>query len=232
MIIIKTINEYSFFNCRGPDGAVIFYRKNVCNAKSDQEIACKIEERINQAVSRLQDCSYGTIAAIAAAMKNINTPQFVEYQKHLVKNTKELSQILSETYTILMGENMHFVVIDLHLSGINADQAEKVFNAANISCTKCYLPEDNSFNPYGIKLGMATLTTHKSHLSDEDFDKITKFIHKGNFTNLTRSRWCSITSIVESENNSISELLHLITFVKRVIWSFRALKRIENQFDS
>lgn len=201
MIIIKTINEYSFFNCRGPDGAVIFYRKNVCNAKSDQEIACKIEERINQAVSRLQDCSYGTIAAIAAAMKNINTPQFVEYQKHLVKNTKELSQILSETYTILMGENMHFVVIDLHLSGINADQAEKVFNAANISCTKCYLPEDNSFNPYGIKLGMATLTTHKSHLSDEDFDKITKFIHKGLF--IAREIYC----IAKDENKDFDEIL-------------------------
>lgn len=128
------------------------------------------------------------MVSIAAAMKDVSTPEFVEYQEFLMKNTEKLGKALRERhYNVILNKNMHFVVVDLCQTGINADLAAKVFDEINISCTTCYVPRDDDLL-HGIKFGMGPLTSRKDVWSNEEIDAIANFIDKGNFTNLTRSR--------------------------------------------
>lgn len=71
---------------RGPRAGVIFFRKGLktVNAKGEK-IMYDFESKINQAVfPGLQGGPHdNAIAAIATAMKQATTPEFVEYQKQV-----------------------------------------------------------------------------------------------------------------------------------------------------
>lgn len=71
---------------RGPRAGVIFFRKGVRSVKANgQKVMYDIESKINQSVfPGLQGGPHNhAIAAIATAMKQATTPEFVEYQKQV-----------------------------------------------------------------------------------------------------------------------------------------------------
>lgn len=111
---------------RGPRAGVIFFRKGVrsTNAKGDK-IMYDLESKINQAVfpglqglTQLSQCHNlniniilfvggphnNTIAAIATAMKQAKSPEFVSYAKQIVANAKRLSDGLqAKGYKVVTG---------------------------------------------------------------------------------------------------------------------------------
>lgn len=145
---------------RGPRAGVIFFRKGVrsCNAKGEP-ILYDFETKINQAVfPGLQGGPHNnTIAAIATAMKQAKTAEFVEYQKQIVANARRLSKGLQEKgYKVATGgTDVHMLLVDLRNVGVTGAKAEFILEEISIACNKNTVPGDKSaLNPSGIRLGI------------------------------------------------------------------------------
>ncbi|KYN33402.1 Serine hydroxymethyltransferase [Trachymyrmex septentrionalis] len=113
-------------------------------------------------------------------MKQVKTPEFLEYQKQIVINAKRLCAGLQERgYKISTnGTDIHLVLVDLRSSGITGSKAEKILEDISIACNKNTVPGDKSaFNPSGIRLGTPAVTTRG--LIEKDIDKVVDFIDRG-----------------------------------------------------
>ncbi|EGI70459.1 PREDICTED: serine hydroxymethyltransferase, cytosolic [Acromyrmex echinatior] len=168
---------------RGPRAGVIFFRKGVRSVTKDgKKIMYDIESKINQAVfPGLQGGPHNhAIAGIATAMKQVKTPEFLEYQKQIVINAKRLCTGLQERgYKISTnGTDVHMLLVDLRPSGITGSKAEKILEDISIACNKNTVPGDKSaLNPSGIRLGTPAVTTRG--LVEKDIDKVVDFIDRG-----------------------------------------------------
>lgn len=168
---------------RGPRAGVIFYRKGVRSVgKNGEKIMYDLESRINQAVfPGLQGGPHNhAIAGIATTMKQAKSPEFLEYQKQVVANAKQLcSGLQSRGYKISTdGTDVHMILVDLRSTGISGAKAEKILEEISIACNKNTVPGDKSaLNPSGIRLGTPALTTRG--LKEQDIDKVVAFIDKG-----------------------------------------------------
>jgi Serine hydroxymethyltransferase len=109
---------------RGPRGAMIFYRKGQRGTtKKGEPIMYDIGEKINFAVfPGLQGGPHNhTIAGLACALKQAQTPEFKEYQQQVVKNAKAMGDaMLARGYDLVSGgtEN-HIVLADLRSKNID-----------------------------------------------------------------------------------------------------------------
>ncbi|XP_077263464.1 serine hydroxymethyl transferase isoform X1 [Temnothorax americanus] len=168
---------------RGPRAGVIFFRKGVRSVTKDgKKIMYDIESRINQAVfPGLQGGPHNhAIAAIATTMKQVKTPEFLEYQKQVVLNAKRLCAGLQERgYNISSnGTDVHMLLVDLRSAGVTGSKAEKILEDISVACNKNTVPGDKSaLNPSGIRLGTPALTTRG--LVEKDMDKVVDFIDRG-----------------------------------------------------
>lgn len=168
---------------RGPRAGVIFYRKGVKGiGKNGEKIMYDFEDKINQAVfPGLQGGPHNhAIAAIAVAMKQATTPNFVSYQKQVIVNAKRLcSQLQKFGYKISTdGTDVHMLLVDLRPISITGSKAEKVLESISIACNKNTVPGDKSaLNPHGLRLGTPALTTRG--FIEQDIDKVAFYIHKG-----------------------------------------------------
>lgn len=145
---------------RGPRAGVIFFRKGVrsCNAKGEK-IMYDLENKINQAVfPGLQGGPHNnTIAAIATTMEQAKMPEFIDYQKQIIKNAQRLSSALQEKgYKIATGgTDVHLLLVDLRNVNITGAKAEYILEEVAIACNKNTVPGDKSaLNPSGIRLGI------------------------------------------------------------------------------
>lgn len=141
-----------------------------------------IENRINQAVfPGLQGGPHNhAIAAIATTMKQVKSPEFLQYQKQIIENAKRLCSGLQNLgYKVSTGgTDVHMLLVDLRPFGLTGSKAEKVLEEISIACNKNTVPGDKSaLNPGGIRLGTPALTTRG--LKEEDIDKVVDFIHRG-----------------------------------------------------
>lgn len=97
-----------------------------------------------------------TIAAIATAMKQAQTPEFKEYSKQIVRNAIRLSDGLqSKGYKIVTGgTEVHMLLVDLRSAGLTGAKGEYILEEISIACNKNTVPGDKSaLNPSGIRLG-------------------------------------------------------------------------------
>lgn len=165
---------------RGPRGAMIFYRKGVrsTDKKTGKEIMYDLDEKINFAVfPGLQGGPHNhTIAALATALKQAKSQDYIKYQHQVVANSKALADALvSKGYSLVSGgTDNHLVLIDLKPKGIDGARVEKIMEMANIACNKNTVPGDKSaLTPGGIRLGAPALTTRG--FTEEDFVKVAEF---------------------------------------------------------
>uniref|UniRef100_A0A915KRM5 Serine hydroxymethyltransferase-like domain-containing protein n=1 Tax=Romanomermis culicivorax TaxID=13658 RepID=A0A915KRM5_ROMCU len=118
--------------------------------------------------------------AIAVAMKQSLTKEFVDYQHQVVKNAQTMANYLQEKgYTIATGgtEN-HLCLLDLRPLGMDGARVEFVLELMAIACNKNTAPGDKSaFTPGGIRLGSPALTSR--NFKEADFKKVVDFIHEG-----------------------------------------------------
>ncbi|XP_076223237.1 serine hydroxymethyl transferase isoform X2 [Nomia melanderi] len=166
---------------RGPRAGVIFYRKGVKSIEKGEKVMYDFEDKINNAVfPSLQGGPHNhAIAGIATAMKQVKTPEFLQYQKQIVANAKRLCSGLQKYgYKISTdGTDVHMLLVNLRPVGLTGAKAEKILEDVSIACNKNTVPGDKSaVNCSGIRLGTPAITTRG--LVEEDIDKVVDFIHE------------------------------------------------------
>lgn len=103
------------------------------------------------------------IAAKAVALKESSTPQFVEYQKQVIRNAAALASILMERGFRLVsgGTDNHLLLVDLTNQEVTGKQAEEILDRVGITINKNTIPFDKKspFVTSGIRIGTPALTT-------------------------------------------------------------------------
>jgi len=104
-----------------------------------------------------------TMTAIAVAMAEADTPEFVVYAKQVVKNAKALAEKLLEYGFNLVsgGTDNHLILIDLRNKDIPGKKLAKALDRAGIVTNYNSIPNDPSppANPSGLRIGTPAITT-------------------------------------------------------------------------
>jgi len=121
-----------------------------------------------------------TITAIAVAMAEADTPQFVEYAKQIVKNAKALAEKLLEYGFNLVsgGTDNHLILIDLRNKNIPGRKMAKALMRAGIETNCNTVPNDPAppFNPSGLRIGTPAITTRG--IKEEQARQVAVFINR------------------------------------------------------
>jgi glycine hydroxymethyltransferase len=159
---------------RGPRGAMIMVTKK--GLEKDPELAQKIDKAI---FPGLQGGPHNhTTAGIAVALKEAAIPEFTEYVKQIVKNTKAMADEF-EAHGINMvsgGTDNHLILVDLSNFGPLGTLAEYALDLAHMTCNKNTIPEDPSspFYPSGIRVGTPALTSRG--FKEADMKQVARWI--------------------------------------------------------
>lgn len=156
---------------RGPRGAMIFYRKGIrkTDAKGNT-VSYDLEGPINSSVfpGHQGGPHNHTIAALAVALHQAQTPEFREYQQLVLENAKALADRLGKPsssnglgYNLVSGgTDNHLVLIDLKNRGVDGARVERVLELCGIASNKNTVPGDKSaLRPGGLRMGTPAMTT-------------------------------------------------------------------------
>jgi glycine hydroxymethyltransferase len=137
---------------RGPRGGML-----LCKA----ELADKVDRAV---FPGLQGGPHmHTITAIAVALAEADTPEFVAYAQQIVKNAKALAEeLLKYGFNLVSGgTDNHLILIDLRNKGIPGKKLAKALDRARIVTNYNTIPGDQAppFNPSGLRLGTPAITT-------------------------------------------------------------------------
>jgi glycine hydroxymethyltransferase len=145
---------------RGPRAGMIFYRRGLKPAKKGQAEGAvyDYEDKINFAVfPSLQGGPHNhQIAALAVALKQVNTPEFKAYAKQVKANAVAIGDALMEKgYKLVTdGTENHLVLWDLRPLGLTGNKVEKVCELAHITLNKNAVFGDSSaLSPGGVRVG-------------------------------------------------------------------------------
>jgi len=130
-------------------------------------LLCKAEhaEKVDKAVfPGLQGGPHmHTLTAIAVAMAEADTPEFVAYAKQIVKNAKALANKLLEYGFNLVsgGTDNHLILVDLRNKNVPGRKVAKALDRARIVTNYNTVPGDPAppSNPSGLRLGTPAITT-------------------------------------------------------------------------
>jgi glycine hydroxymethyltransferase len=147
-------------------------------------LLCKAEhaEKIDKAVfPGLQGGPHmHTMTAIAVAMAEADTPEFVAYAKQVVKNAKALANKLLEYGFNLVsgGTDNHLILIDLRNKNIPGKKLAKALDRARIVTNYNTVPGDPAppSNPSGLRIGTPAITTRG--MREPEAEQIAAFINK------------------------------------------------------
>ncbi|MDP6670388.1 MAG: serine hydroxymethyltransferase [archaeon] len=138
---------------RGPRGAVIMCK---------EEFAEKIDKAV---FPGLQGGPHAhTIAGKAVAFKEALEPDFKDYAKQIVKNSKAMAEELMAQGLRLVtnGTDNHLMLVDtLSSKDLPGKKAERALELAGIYCNKNTIPFDkrSPWDPSGIRIGTPVLAT-------------------------------------------------------------------------
>lgn len=156
---------------RGPRGGIIL--------TNDEEIIKKINKTVFPGIQG--GPLMHVIAAKTQCFYEALQPEFVEYQKQVIKNAKILAESLSEEgFKIISGStDNHLLLVDVKSKlGITGKEAETVLDKINITVNKNTIPNDTESptKTSGIRLGTPAMTTRG--FKEEEFYKVGKIISK------------------------------------------------------
>ncbi|HBA51194.1 MAG TPA: serine hydroxymethyltransferase [Lachnospiraceae bacterium] len=118
------------------------------------------------------------IAAKAVCFKEALSDDFRQYQKNIVDNAQALCRGLMDRGVKIVsgGTDNHLMLVDLTNFGITGKAAEKLLDAAHITCNKNTIPNDpqSPFVTSGIRLGTPAVTSRG--MNTEDMDRIAEAI--------------------------------------------------------
>ena len=120
-----------------------------------------------------------TMTAVAVAMAEADTPEFVAYAKQIIKNAKALAEKLLEYGFNLMsgGTDNHLILIDLRNKNIGGKKLAKALDRARIVTNYNSIPNDPAppANPSGLRIGTPAITTRG--MKEEQAEQIAGFIN-------------------------------------------------------
>jgi glycine hydroxymethyltransferase len=103
------------------------------------------------------------IAAKAVCFLEALTPEFTEYQRHVIANAQALAAgLTAEGFRIVSGgTDTHLLLVDVFSKGVRGKEAELALDRARITVNKNAIPFDVNppMNPSGIRLGSPAATT-------------------------------------------------------------------------
>ena len=112
------------------------------------------------------------IAAKAVCFKEALGKNFRQYQKNIVENAQALCRGLMDRGVKIVsgGTDNHLMLVDLTNFGITGKAAEKLLDAAHITCNKNTIPNDpqSPFVTSGIRLGTPAVTSRGMNAADMD----------------------------------------------------------------
>lgn len=118
------------------------------------------------------------IAAKAVAFHEALQPEFLEYQKQVVKNAQAMAKAFVEQgYKIISGgTDNHLMLIDLRSKNVNGKQAEMSLGLADITVNKNMVPFDtrSPFVTSGMRVGTPAVTTRG--FKEKDCVKVVEWI--------------------------------------------------------
>ncbi|MBU0963607.1 serine hydroxymethyltransferase, partial [Patescibacteria group bacterium] len=167
---------------RGPRGAILMCPRKTDRLKEKYHPDSKwnLAELIDRAVfPGLQGGPHNhQSAAIAVALKEATTPEFIKYGEQVVINANALAEGLLENKFELItgGTDTHLVLVDLTSKNISGGEAELVLDEVGITVNKNTIPFDSRkpMDPSGIRLGTPALTTRG--FKQEDMEMVAKII--------------------------------------------------------
>jgi len=120
-----------------------------------------------------------TMTAIAVAMAEADTPEFVAYAEQIVKNAKAMAEKLLEYDFDLVtgGTDNHLILIDLRNKNIPGKKLAKALDRARIVSNYNTIPGDPAppMNPNGLRIGTPAITTRG--FKQEQAKQIADFIN-------------------------------------------------------
>ena len=121
-----------------------------------------------------------TMTAIAVAMAEANTPEFVAYATQVVKNAKTLAAKLMEYGFDLVtgGTDNHLILIDLRSKNIPGKKMAKALDRARIVTNYNTIPGDTAppMNPNGVRIGTPAISTRG--MKEPEMEQIASFINE------------------------------------------------------
>lgn len=112
------------------------------------------------------------IAGKAVCFKEALDPSFKVYAQNIIDNAQALANgLINRGFDIVSGgTDNHLMLVNLVNKGVTGKEAEKLLDAANITCNKNTVPNDpqSPFVTSGIRLGTAAVTTRGFNTSDMD----------------------------------------------------------------
>jgi len=146
---------------RGPRGGIIMVTEK--GLLKDPELGEKIDKAIFPGGVQGGPHNHQT-AAIAVALGEALKPEFKEYGKQIIKNSKALAEGLMEKGVKIVsgGTDNHMVVIDLTSGGPGRGVfLQDALDIAGITVNKNTIPADPSspFYPSGVRIGVPAITT-------------------------------------------------------------------------
>ncbi len=153
---------------RGPRGGIIMVGKNQPNPLGIKTLSGKVKMLGTLLNSGVFPGMQGgplqhVIAAKAVAFEEALQPQFVEYQKQVVKNAQAMAHRFKELgYQIISeGTDNHLMLIDLRSKNITGVVAEEALGRAEITVNKNLVPFDDKkpMVTSGLRIGTPAITT-------------------------------------------------------------------------
>jgi glycine hydroxymethyltransferase len=164
--IVDVIMTTTHKSLRGPRGAMILCNGNESNPlKKPERTKENIPSLIDRAViPGLQGGPHNhQTAAIAVALLEASTPEFILYGNQITKNAQVLSkELMAYGFNLVTGgTDNHLMVVDLNNKNISGKDGERVLGLAGITVNKNTVPFDprSPFDPSGIRLGTPALTS-------------------------------------------------------------------------
>lgn len=151
---------------RWPRWALILSKWIVSNPlKKPEDTIENIPTRIDRAVfPGMQWWPHmNTIAAIAVALHEVQTPAFKTYAEQALKNAQILaSELTARGYKLVTWwTDNHMVIVDFSWTDLDWSVAEKTLDKIWISTSKSTIPDDPNppFRPSGLRIGLPAMTT-------------------------------------------------------------------------
>lgn len=166
---------------RGPRGAMIFTKKNICFPCKEKPVG-KLYESIDKAVfPGLQGGPHDNqTLAIAVSLGEALSKNFALYQKQIKKNAKVLAEELKKYGFNLLtdGTDNHLILIDLRNKNISGAEAEYWLYETGIIVNRNSIPNDPAppMKPSGIRIGTPAITTRGA--KEKEMKKIAFFINE------------------------------------------------------
>ncbi len=121
-----------------------------------------------------------TMTAVAVALAEADTPEFIAYAKQIVKNARALAEKLLEYGFNLSsgGTDNHLILIDLRNKNVPGKKLAKALDRARIVTNYNTTPLDPAHpsNPTGLRIGTPAITTRG--MKEPQAEQIAAFINK------------------------------------------------------